>query len=319
MSPDLKKKIKIAAVQAAPVFLDRAATTEKACRLIREAGENGADVIGFPEGFIPCFPAWMELLPGTGDLAQTLFRELFHQSVEVPGPEVEALQMACREANIYAVVGINERRPGTTGTLYNTQLTFGRDGELLHKHQKYVPTVGERLVHAPGTTGSKASVKTDFGGLSGLICGENGNPLAIYSLSLDYPLVHVASWPPHFCPGANMKDAIHVTTAGLANSLSCYVINSVAVISDDAIEAYGGNSEIREYLEGERRKHPATILGPGGNVVAGPLEGDQEEGILYADNISADDQIGPKYTADYAGHYNRPELFAHHFEQFLKP
>ena len=108
MPPSLSKKIKIAAVQAAPVFMDREATTEKVCRLIREAGKNSADVIGFPEGFIPSFPTWMELTPTGGPLARSLFCELFDQSVEVPGPEVEAIQQACQEANIYAVVGINE-------------------------------------------------------------------------------------------------------------------------------------------------------------------------------------------------------------------
>lgn len=315
MPPDLKKKIKVAAVQAAPVLMNREATTEKVCRLIREAGENGADVIGFPECFIPCFPTWLDFIPGSGPSAQSLFRDLFHQSVEVPGPEVEAIQQACQVANIYAVVGINERRPGTTGTLYNTQLTFGRDGELLHKHQKYVPTVGERLIHAPGTTGSKASVPTDFGGLSGLICGENGNPLAIYSLSVDYPTVHVASWPSHFGLGSNMQNGIEVATRGLANSLSCYVINSVTAISDNEIEAYGADDASREFMKAEQKKRRASIIAPGGRVIAGQL--DEQEGILYADGISASDQIVPKYSTDYAGHCNRPEIFAHHFKQFL--
>ncbi|PGH04444.1 hypothetical protein AJ79_07101 [Helicocarpus griseus UAMH5409] len=314
------KTIKVAAVQAAPVFLDRAATTEKVCRLIREAGDKGADIIGFPEAFIPCFPSWVELLPVVSESAISLYRDLFNQAVEVPGPEVSAIQKACRDGNIYAAVGINERRPATTGTLFNTQLIFGRNGELLHKHQKYVPTVGERLIHAPGTTGSKASVKTDFGGLSTLICGENGNPLAIYSLSLDYPTVHVASWPAHFGPGVSaddMQKTILAATGGLALSLSCYVINSVAVICDDAIEAYGVDEAGREFLRKQREKTGrATILGPYGSIIAGPLE-DSEEGILYAD-VDVNDVVDAKYFSDYAGHYNRPELFAHHFAKYFE-
>jgi nitrilase len=186
-APEVKTKIKLAAVQAAPVFQNKAATTEKVCSLIQEAGKNGADVIGFPEGFIPGHPGWVEVLPLSAEPAPSLFLEQFKQSVEVPAPRTVTIGAACKEANIFAVIGINERRPNTTGTLFNTQLFFGRDGTLLHKHQKYVPTVGERFVHAPGQTGSEVSVTTDFGTLSGLICGENGNPLAQYSLSLDYP------------------------------------------------------------------------------------------------------------------------------------
>ncbi len=201
------KLLKLAAVQAAPIFLNKKASTEKVCQLILAAGRENADIIGFPETFIPGYPGWVELLPLTTEPAPSLFTKLFSESVEVPGPETAAISAACKAASICAVVGINERRPHTTGTLFNTQLFFGRDGTLLHKHQKLVPTEGERLVHAPGTTGSKSAALTDFGCVSGLICGENGNPLAQYSISLDYPVIHVASWPPHFCPGGDVRAA----------------------------------------------------------------------------------------------------------------
>ncbi|KAF2175284.1 nitrilase/cyanide hydratase and apolipo protein N-acyltransferase [Zopfia rhizophila CBS 207.26] len=308
------RTLKLAAVEAAPVFLNKAATTEKVCSLIREAGEVGADVIGFPEAFIPGYPGWSEVLPMSTEPAASLFVKLFEEAVEIPGPELQAIQEACKAANIYAVVGINERRPNTTGTLYNTQLIISRDGTLLHKHQKYVPTVSERIIHAPGNTGSKASARTDFGCLSSLICGENGNPLAQYSLSLDYPTVHVASWPSHFCPGQELRHAIQVASCGFANSLCCFVINSVAVVADDAIEAYGINQELREYLQNEKTKRRATIIGPGGFTAAGPLE-QPAEGILYAD-VNFKNIIMSKYIIDYAGHYNRPELFAHHFKKY---
>lgn len=311
---DSKKKLKLAAVQASPVFLNKAATTEKVCDLIRQAGHNGADVIGFPEGFIPGHPGWVEFIPLTAEPAPSFFCELFNQAVEVPGPEVEAIQAACKDANIYAVVGINERRPGTTGTLFNTQLFFGRTGALLHKHQKYVPTVGERLVHAPGQTGSKACVATDFGCLSGLICGENGSPLAQYGLSLDYPVVHVASWPPHFGPGSDVQGGISVITSGLATALGCFVINSVPAVGEDVVEKYGVDDDTRKFLRAEMSKSRASILGPGGRTLTEPLS--TPEGILYAE-ADVDELIKWKYSMDYAGHYNRPELFAHHFKQYF--
>ncbi|SPN98655.1 uncharacterized protein DNG_01700 [Cephalotrichum gorgonifer] len=314
-SPDFDATFKLAAVQAAPILFDKAATTARVCALILEAGKNGANIIGFPEGFIPGHPGWIEVLPLSGEPAPSLFLEQFKNSVEVPSPETDAIGAACKEAAIYAVVGVNERRANTTGTLYNTQLFFGPDGSLLHKHQKFVPTVGERLIHAPGDTGSKASVTTDFGVLSGLICGENGNPLAQYSLSLDYPVVHVASWPSHFGPGSNLEAATHTLSGGLATSLMCYVINSVAMVGDDALEIYGLTDEIREFLREEQKKRRTSILGPGGVVIAGPLE-DAQEGIVYAE-VSRSSLIKGKYGLDYAGHYNRPEIFAHHFQRYL--
>jgi aliphatic nitrilase len=288
------KLLKLAAVQAAPVFLDKKATTEKVVQLILEASRQNTDIIGFPETFIPGYPGWVELLPLSTPPAPSLFSRLFSQSVEVPGPETEAISAACKEANIYAVVGINERKPNTTGTLWNTQLFFGRDGTLLHKHQKLVPTKGERLIHAPGQTGSKSSILTDFGSISALICGENGNPLAHYSIGLDYPVVHVASWPSHFCPGGDVRDASLLYTKALASSLGCFVINSVAIVDDLAIEAYGLTPENKEFLQTEQKKRGATIVGPGGVVLAGEPPNLTDE-IVYAE-VDVEELVRFKYV-----------------------
>lgn len=321
MTTMLDKTLRLAAVQAAPVFLDQELSTRKACELIREAGRNGADIVGFPEGFIPGHPGWQELIPATGELGLNLARRLFNNAVEVPGPCVDALSAACREANVIAIVGVNERREGTTGSLFNTQLFFGRDGSLLHKHQKIVPTIGERVFHTPGTTGSKSSVKTEIGTISGLLCGENANPLFQYAIGLDYPVVHVASWPAHFGPGLamdslDMQETIGVITRGLAYALKCFVINSVAVVDDAIIEAYGTDAVVSSYLKESRNHGGTSIVNPGGKIIAGPLP--PGEGTLYAD-VQTGDVVIPKFIHDFAGHYNRPELFASLFSGRAAP
>src|SRR5881628_3619807 len=133
--------VKVAAIQAASVFLDREASTAKACRLIREAGKNGARVIGLPEGFIPAHPVWYHHHAATSAIANRLATELFKNAVEIPGPETDALGSAAREANAYAVVGVCEKMPNTFGTMFNTQVYLGPDGALIGKHQKIMPTV----------------------------------------------------------------------------------------------------------------------------------------------------------------------------------
>jgi nitrilase len=95
----------------------------------------------------------------------------------------------------------------------------------------------------------------------------------------------------------------------------CYVINSVAVVGDDAVEKYGVNDSTRNFLREEQKKRRATIVAPGGVILAGPFE-EAQEGILYAE-VSTDGLIKGKYALDYAGHYNRPELFAHHFKRYF--
>ena len=86
-----------AAVQAAPVFLDRAATVEKACALIADAARAGARLIVLPEAFVPGYPAWVWFLPLTrrADIA-SLYRALVENAVDVPGPDVDRLGRAAR-------------------------------------------------------------------------------------------------------------------------------------------------------------------------------------------------------------------------------
>ena len=195
---DVYPVIKVAAVQAASVFLDREGSTEKACRLIREAGRNGARVIGFPEGFIPAHPVWYHHHAATGAIANRLAIELFKNSIEIPGPETDALCAAARDANAYVVIGVCEKMPNTMGTMFNTQIYIAPDGTLIGKHQKIMPTVGERLVHTGGFGDTFGAFQTAFGPMSGLICGENSNPLAVFALTAEGTRIHVMSWPNHF-------------------------------------------------------------------------------------------------------------------------
>lgn len=302
---DEYKKIRLAAVQAAPVFLNREASVAKACALIREAGANGADMIGFPEGFIPTHPGWFNFIPDVGDRALLMSRELFKNAVEVPSPATDELGRACREANIVAVVGINEKVSRTTGTMYNTQLFIDRNGEILGKHQKMVPTNGERLVHTGGHGSTMRAYHTHFGAISGMLCGENSNPLATFALSVYYPVVHVAAWPAHFNASYVMQESIMAATRGLAYSMKSFVINSVAVVTDELIERYAMTPEDREYLTAAKSRGGASIIGPKGQVLAEMGPG---EGILYAD-VDLQDVIIPKLIHDFAGHYNRPDVF----------
>lgn len=309
------KTLKLAAVQASPVFMDLTGSTKKACDLIRQAGAEGADVIGFPESFIPGYPGWNPFLSDHNPLKTELYLRMFNNSMVVPGPEVEALQAACKEGNINAVVGLTERHAHSNATLYNTQLFIGRDGTLLQKHQKLVATVGERLIHAPGTTGTATAAQTDFGGLSGLICGENMNPLAQWSSSLSYPVVHVASWPAFMTIGYELDNIINAAGGALSFSIGSFLIASVAIVGDDEIEAYGQEPELRAWLKGEQKRHRARIFGPGAQLLAQGSD-DVDEELVYA-TVNPEHLKAFKQIFDWAGHYQRPELFAPLFKKHI--
>ena len=115
-----------AAVQDGSVWLDRVASTAKACELIAEAGRGGADIVALPESFIPGFPYWLFTAPLMEGAA--FHRRLHDEAVEIPGPTITALGEAAAEAGVTAVVGITERDPGRIGTLYNTTSCSARTG-----------------------------------------------------------------------------------------------------------------------------------------------------------------------------------------------
>ena len=305
-----RESFRIGAVQAAPVFLDLKASVHKAVSLIESAGRLGVSVLGFPEGFLPGHPGWVELLP-FDSTSQHLAQLLFEQAMEVPGPAVRQLQSACRANAVNVVMGMCERRAGTTGTLFNSQLFISAGGDVVGVHQKYVPTVGERLVHAPGQTGSSCGFDLDIGTVSGLICGENSNPLAQYAAAVAYPVVHIASWPQHFSPNLDMAAVIPMVSRGLAYSLKTHVANSATLVSPEMVNAYGAQFE--EFLTAVDAR--SSIVGPSGDILAIAETGAEQ--IVHAE-VSARDLIVPKFVHDVAGHYNRPELFVHLFGSELR-
>ncbi|MBN1226592.1 MAG: carbon-nitrogen hydrolase family protein [Deltaproteobacteria bacterium] len=304
---DSMRKMKLAAVQSSSVFLNREASIEKACRLIREAGANGADLVALPEGFIPTHPVWFHFLASTSIKGLELSRELFNNSVEIPSAATDALCQACREAGTIAVVGLCEKLPNKRGNMYNTQLFIDQNGKILGKHQKIMPTLGERIVHTGGHGNTMKAFPTSFGNISGLLCGENSNPLAAFALAAMYPVVHIAAWPSHFCHGVWMQDSITAASTGLAYMLKGFVINSVGVVTDEHIDIYAVTDEDRKYLEKARDTGASSIVGPMGTIIAGPLPAG--EGILYA-NVDLNNLVIPKILTDYAGDYNRFDVFS---------
>ncbi|MFQ5912050.1 MAG: carbon-nitrogen hydrolase family protein [Nitrospinota bacterium] len=304
---DTYPKLRVAAVQAAPDFLNREGSVEKACRLIEEAGSHGARLVGFPEGFIPAHPVWYHFRPATEKESYRLARELFKNSVEIPSPATDALCAAAQRANCCAVMGVCEKRPATMGTLYNSQLFIDRHGRILGKHQKLMPTLGERLVHTGGFGDTLRSFDTEFGKVSGLICGENSNPLAIFALAAQGTCIHVASWPNHFAPTSTcMPDVVLLASRSLAYKAGCFVLNCCSTISEEMKQLLPYQETDRAFLEEAGNGGGTCIIDPNSRVIAGPLGG--EEGIVYAD-IDLEDVVQAKMVHDYAGHYNRPDIF----------
>lgn len=296
------ERVKAAAVQAAPVFLDREATVDKACVLIEKAASEGAGLIVFPETFIPTYPDWVwRTTPFSGQAAK-LFARLLDQSVVVPGPTTQALGEAAARAGAYVSIGINERDEHGS-TLYNTQLYFAPDGELAAKHRKLMPTGGERLVWGMGDGSTLEVIDTPFGRLGGLTCWENYMPLAraaLYAQGIDV----------YLAPTWDNSDVWVPSMQHIAREGRMYVIAVNFCIRGSDIPAdVPGRDEIYGQADDWLSRGNTLIVGPHGNILAGPLVG--EEGIIYAD-LDAGEARSVRHQFDAAGHYARAEVLQLH-------
>lgn len=300
MLGDSYPKVKVAAVQAEPVFLDREATIDKAASLIEEAGRNGAKVIALPEAFVPGHSDWLYFYP-PDEAMKRFYRDFFKNSVEVPSPATDALGRAARRAGAYVAIGISERVAGSMGSLYNSILFLDPEGRVLGVHRKLVPTTTERLVWAPGDGSTLNVYPTPYGGLGGLMCGENTNSLARFALLAQGERIHTAHWPAY--PSEYNRagiDGVDIRIRYHAYEGKIFVISSSAVFGDDAIKRLCLTDQARALaLKGNC---VSGIVNPYGKYIGGPLQG--EEGIVYAE-LDMESMIDAKTLHDVVGHYNR--------------
>lgn len=300
---DAAPRARVAVVQAAPCLFDREATVEKACRLIREAAGNGAQVIVFPEAFIPAYPRGFSFGVVVGSRkaeGRALFERYWANAVEVPSAATERLGEAARAAGAYVVMGVIERETrGTKGTLYCTVLYFGPDGALLGKHRKLKPTAAERLIWGEGDGRALTTVETPFGRMGGLICWENYMPLARTAMYEKGVELYVA-------PTADSRDAWQATLRHIALEGRCFVLGCNQFVTKSmhpqdlpCIEELAGQPEMM-------CRGGSAIVSPLGDVIAGPLW--DEEGILHAD-LDMGEVVRARFDFDVTGHYARPDVF----------
>jgi nitrilase len=300
---DTFQKVKVAVVQAAPVLFDREASTEKAHRLALEAGEHGANLILFPEAFIPAYPRGLSFGMVVGSRSpegRKTWERYWANAVEAPGPVTEALGAAAREAGAYLAVGVIERDSAfSRGTLYCTLLYFGPDGKLLGKHRKLKPTGSERLVWGEGDGSTLTVIEAPWGRVGGLICWENYMPLARMAMYGKGVMVYLA-------PTADARDTWQATLQHIACEGRCFVLGCNQFVTRDMYPGdLAGIEELADWPEVMCRGGSA-IISPMGEALAGPLYG--EEGILYAE-LDMADIARAKLDLDVVGHYARPDVF----------
>jgi nitrilase len=288
----------VAAVQATPVFLDREATVDKIGTLVAKAAAEGAELVAFPEGFVPTYPDWVWRTKPWDEDFSAYYALLLDQAVEVPSPTTDALGVIAVSNKTYLAVCVNERDPDG-GTVYNTLLYIGPDGELLAKHRKLVVTGGERLVWGVGHVPPPV-LDTPFGRLGGLLCWENYMPLVRASLWAQGVDVYLA-------PTWDNSDEWVASMRHIAKEGRCFVLGLTSCIrATDVPATVPNHDELYGDPDDWLSKGNTCIVGPTGRVLAGPVP--CEEVILYAE-VDPAAARATRYQFDATGHYSRPDIF----------
>jgi nitrilase len=305
---DFLPKFRVAAIQASSVLLDLDATTNKACELIRKAANQEARLAVFPECFMPGYPMWLDFYTATHKKALMLYKRLFGASVEIPGREINLVCNTARDNNMTVVMGVCERKPKTTGTLYNSQVFIDNHGKILGVHRKLVPTIKERIVHSQGYGAMLQVYETELGRIGGLICGENSNPLAKFALMAQGEMIHAASWPAYFS-SKRMSEIIEFVSRALAYESKVFVINAAGVLDESNLSTIEANIDELPNKNIYASAGGSSIIAPSGDMVAGPLPAKEE---ILCSEIDLNDIIAEKMFHDFAGHYNRFDVFSLH-------
>jgi predicted amidohydrolase len=271
-----------------------------------EAARGGAELIVFPETWIPGYPAWLDSCRDAAlwDHApvKAVFRRIAENSLAIPGPGLDHLAETARVASATLVVGLSERveRGAGRGTLYNSLITIGPDGRLLNHHRKLMPTYTERLIWGAGDVEGLRAVDTPAGRVSALVCWEHWMPLARQALHESGEDVHVAVWP-------TVHDLHQVASRQYAFEGRCFVLASGALMRASS-------------LPPKLQPHPERVSGPdqwilrGGSAIIGPdgryiAEPIYDEPAIVTAELDLRRASEESMTLDVTGHYHRPELF----------
>jgi len=306
------KNPKIAIIQHAPVFLNLEQSLHKAVALIREAADQGANIIAFAECWLPGYPVWLDFAPEAAVWgnkgAAALYQILAENAVKLGDENLQCLQELSDQTGCHIIIGAHEKKGAS---LYNTSFYFSPGQQDLPLHRKLMPTYTEKLVWGAGDGSTLPVIKTDHGMLGSLICWEHWMPLARAAMHAKGEDIHVAQWP-------IVKDLHQLASRSYAFEGQCYVLAAGSFMRKRQIiegltshknysqDAYNLLCTIPGEMDELIHNGGSAVIAPDASYVREPLF--DQETTLYAE-LDMDRITHGHLTMDTNGHYSRPDVF----------
>ena len=292
-------KLKVCLIQDAPVFFDKEKTLQKLHLLVKKHAKLGAELIVFPESFVPGYPRGFDfgaMIGSRTNEGRALYTEYYNKSISLESEDVKDLEALAKSQNVYLVIGFTERQE-SNGSLYCSMLYLSPKAGLLGVHRKIKPTGTERIIWAEDSGESLVTFKTKIGKLGGLICWENYMPLARLAMYQKGVEIYIA-------PTADSREEWTATMKHIALEGRCFVL--------------GCNQYFTKSMYPKKHQHlvqkepenmcpgGSVIVSPLGKILAGPLF--NEAGAVTAE-IDLEDIKHAKLDFDVVGHYSRQDIF----------
>ncbi|KAG2731351.1 hypothetical protein G9P44_005767 [Scheffersomyces stipitis] len=301
---------KVAACHIAPVMMNKEATMEKAFSWIKEAAGNGANLIVFPETYVSAFPLWGACKAPIDN--HHLFQQLCESSIYVDGPEIENLRKLCKLLQVVVLLGFNEKSRVSVGCLWNSYVLVDENGDIGAHHRKLVPTFFEKLSWANGDGSGLNVVDSKFGKIGALICGENTNSLARFTLLSQGEQIHISIWPPAADMHRTSNESFDNVTANKIRCGAqciegkCFGVLCSSFVDQAMLDFLINDDPSNASFYNSMSQGVTCFLGPAGNEIGDSLR--YEEGIAYA-TFDLNKAVEPKQFHDLVGGYNRFDVF----------
>lgn len=296
---NLENECKIAIVQAAPVMFDKDACIDKAIRLINECAEQGAELIVFPELFIPGYPYGLTYGFTVGSRTskgREDWKKYYDHSILADGEDMARIISAAQECKAYISIGYSER-DAVTATLYNSNMMVTPDGAAVN-HRKLKPTGSERVVWGDADKDFFPALDTPWGPLGNLICWESYMPLARVALYQKGVTIYIS---PNTNDNAEWQNTIrHIAIEG-----HCYFVNCNMFFTKEMYPPDMNCQNEIEVLPDIVCRGGSCVIDPFGHEVTETIW--DKEGILYA-VLDMQKVPASRMEHDVCGHYARPDV-----------
>lgn len=305
----MSRMIKVGAAQISSKFFDKQHTLEKTCQYIEEGGKLGLDLLVFPESYFCGYPFWR----GGVSVRQSteLAAQMIQSAIRWDGQEAQQIAEAAHSAKVNCVIGCNElsNQPGSL-TIYNSLIVISRDGKIIGRHRKLMPTHSERVYWGMGNASDIRVFDLDIGKLGASICYEHHMTLLRAALAIKGEEIHCALWPGWWSVDRHLGAKLPKVESGKCDiepAIRQHALeNQVFVISSNwFLKPEDIPNELKSVMKHNLAIGGSCIVNPAGLIMEGPVF--EREGIVHTEIDLSERELAKAYF-DGVGHYSRPDL-----------